>query len=121
MENRRQFSRLKVDELQSTCRIKGSKLLIHIDISDLSPNGIGFVSNEGIVEGQELDIELKLEKEKVLCRAKVCWIKPDVIDRRMSIGGMRLLIPNLHDQSKLLVSYTNRLLEECPLPQSFAI
>lgn len=121
MEERRKYERLNVEELQSKCNIKCNRNRFSLEIFDLSPDGIGFVTPASISTGQEFDIELNLEDEKVFCKAMVCWIKPDVIDRRKTIGGMRFLITNLCDQSKLLISYTNRLLDTCPLPNNFKI
>lgn len=119
MEERRKYERLSVEELQSKCNIKGINRSVSLEISDLTPDGLGFVAESSLDTGQELDIELNLEDEKVFCKATVCWIKSDVINRDKTIGGMRLLISNLCDQSKVLISYTNRLLESCPLPQNF--
>lgn len=118
MVERRRYERLKVEELQSKCRIDGSRRSLSIDVFDLTPAGLGFVCNSYIKTGQEIEIELSIEDETIFCKGLVCWSKPDVIDRNKVTGGMRLLVPDLRMQSKLLISYTNKLLSEYPLPST---
>lgn len=121
MEERRRYERLKVEEHQSKGNINGSERSVRLDIFDLSPDGLGFIIESKIAVGQELSIELNVEDEMVFCKAKVCWIKSDVVDPSRAICGARLKISNLYDQSKLLLSYTNKLLNNCPLPANFIL